>query len=195
MAGHTGFFYLTQMSPGALKTNVLSKQSLSGVKKFTFTLRFKWCIIETDTTRGGFTLEWMKIDQVAKRSGLTKRTIRFYEEIGLIPAPKRTEGGVRLYSEDDMEELEKVTSTKEVLGFSLQELQQFMEMSRQLELNKEGYLLSLDPKERKEKLEEIQHALNHQLEMIDEKISTFQHFKTRLNGMKEKADRAIQSIE
>ncbi|MEC2217169.1 MerR family transcriptional regulator, partial [Bacillus velezensis] len=35
----------------------------------------------------------------------------------------------------------------------------------------------------------------HQLEMIDEKISTFQHFKTRLNGMKEKADRAIQSIE
>lgn len=55
----------------------------------------------------GFTLEWMKIDQVAKRSGLTKRTIRFYEEIGLIPAPKRTEGGVRLYSEDDMEELEK----------------------------------------------------------------------------------------
>lgn len=88
-------------------------------------------------------MEWMKIDQVAKRSGLTKRTIRFYEEIGLIPAPKRTEGGVRLYSEDDMEELEKVTSTKEVLGFSLQELQQFMEMSRQLELNKEGYLLSL----------------------------------------------------
>ncbi|MDU0814304.1 MerR family transcriptional regulator [Bacillus siamensis] len=140
-------------------------------------------------------MEWMKIDQVAKRSGLTKRTIRFYEEIGLIPAPKRTEGGVRLYSEDDMEELEKVTSTKEVLGFSLQELQQFMEMSRQLELNKEGYLLSLDPKERKAKLEEIQHALNHQLEMIDEKISTFLHFKERLNGMKEKADRAIQSIE
>lgn len=53
-------------------------------------------------------MEWMKIDQVAKRSGLTKRTIRFYEEIGLLSAPKRTEGGVRLYSEDDMEELEKV---------------------------------------------------------------------------------------
>lgn len=123
---------------------------------------------------GGFTLEWMKIDQVAKRSGLTKRTIRFYEEIGLIPAPKRTDGGVRLYSEDDMEELEKVISTKEVLGFSLQELQHFMETSRQLELNKEGYLLSLDPKERKEKLEEIQETLNHQLDLIDEKIRTFQ---------------------
>ncbi len=65
----------------------------------------------------GFTLEWMKIDQVAKRSGLTKRTIRFYEEIGLIPAPKRTEGGVRLYSEDDMEELEKSPAQKKCSVF------------------------------------------------------------------------------
>lgn len=70
-----------------------------------------------------------------------------------------------------------------------------METSRQLELNKEGYLLSLDPKERKEKLEEIQETLNHQLDLIDEKIRTFQSFKERLQGMKGKAERAIQSIE
>lgn len=164
-------------------------------QNFTFTLRFKKVYNGNRNGEGGFTLEWMKIDQVAKRSGLTKRTIRFYEEIGLIPAPKRTDGGVRLYSEDDMEELEKVISTKEVLGFSLQELQHFMETSRQLELNKEGYLLSLDPKERKEKLEEIQESLNHQLDLIDEKIRTFQSFKERLQGMKNKAERAIQSIE
>lgn len=63
-------------------------------------------------------MDWMKIDQMAKRSGLTKRTIRFYEEIGLLSSPKRTEGGVRLYSEDDLEELERVISAKEVLGFS-----------------------------------------------------------------------------
>lgn len=63
-------------------------------------------------------MDWMKIDQVAKRSGLTKRTIRFYEEIGLLSAPKRTEGGVRLYSEDDMEELEKVMQAKRYSVFS-----------------------------------------------------------------------------
>ncbi|OMI28723.1 MerR family transcriptional regulator [Bacillus haynesii] len=140
-------------------------------------------------------MEWMKIDQMAKRSGLTKRTIRFYEEIGLLSSPKRTEGGVRLYSEDDLEELERVISAKEVLGFSLQELQQFMETDKHLEMNKEGYLLSLDKQERKEKLEDIQRMLNEQMRMIDEKIEKFQSFKKRLEGMQAKAENALQSID
>lgn len=131
-------------------------------------------------------VEWMKIDQMAKRSGLTKRTIRFYEEIGLLSSPKRTEGGVRLYSEDDLEELERVISAKEVLGFSLQELQQFMETGKHLEMNKEGYLLSLDKRERKEKLEDIQRMLNEQMRMIDEKIEKFQSFKKRLRVCRQK---------
>lgn len=140
-------------------------------------------------------VDWMKIDQIAKRSGLTKRTIRFYEEIGLLSSPKRTEGGVRLYSEDDLGELERVISAKEVLGFSLQELQQFMEMSKHLEMNKEGYLLSLDKVERKEKLEDIQNMLNEQLRMIDEKIEKFQSFKKRLKGMQHKARHALSHID
>lgn len=140
-------------------------------------------------------VDWMKIDQIAKRSGLTKRTIRFYEEIGLLSSPKRTEGGVRLYSEDDLGELERVISAKEVLGFSLQELQQFMEMSKHLEMNKEGYLLSLDKVERKEKLEDIQNMLNEQLRMIDEKIEKFQSFKKRLEGMQHKARHALSHID
>ncbi|KKB74110.1 MULTISPECIES: MerR family transcriptional regulator [Bacillus] len=140
-------------------------------------------------------MNWMKIDQMAKRSGLTKRTIRFYEEIGLLSSPKRTEGGVRLYSEDDLEELERVISAKEVLGFSLQELQQFMETSKHLEMHKEGYLLSLDKKERKEKLEDIQHMLDEQMRMIDEKIEKFQSFKERLEGMRKKARHALEHID
>ncbi|MFJ5965933.1 MULTISPECIES: MerR family transcriptional regulator [unclassified Bacillus (in: firmicutes)] len=140
-------------------------------------------------------MEWMKIDQVAKRSGLTKRTIRFYEEIGLLSAPKRTDGGVRLYSEDDMEELEKVIQAKQVLGFSLQELQAFMEIGKQLELNKEGYLLSLDPKERLEKLLDIQAQLNEQHRLITEKLETFQSFKKDIESMKERAAHAIEQLQ
>lgn len=140
-------------------------------------------------------MEWMKIDQVAKRSGLTKRTIRFYEEIGLLSAPKRTEGGVRLYSEDDMEELEKVMQAKEVLGFSLQELQSFMKIGKQLELNKEGYLLSLDPKERLEKLLDIEAQLSVQHQLITKKLETIQSFKKDLETMKERAAHAIEQLQ
>lgn len=42
----------------------------------------------------------LKIDEVAKQSGLTKRTIRYYEQIGLLSSPPRSEGGFRLYSQD-----------------------------------------------------------------------------------------------
>ncbi|NPC91807.1 MerR family transcriptional regulator [Bacillus sp. WMMC1349] len=140
-------------------------------------------------------MNWMKIDQVAKRSGLTKRTIRFYEEIGLLSAPKRTDGGVRLYSEDDLEELQKVVMTKEVLGFSLQELQQFIETSKQLEMNKEGYLLSLDKRERKAKLEEIQDMLREQMCMINKKLENIHTFKQRLEDMEMKVENALKPLE
>ncbi|WP_179090334.1 MerR family transcriptional regulator [Paenibacillus sp. FSL H8-0548] len=47
-------------------------------------------------------MELLKIEEVAKRTGLTKRAIRYYEDIGLISAPERSQGGMRLYSEEDI---------------------------------------------------------------------------------------------
>lgn len=44
-----------------------------------------------------------KIDEVAKQCGLTKRTIRYYEEIGLLPSPQRSEGNMRLYTQEDVD--------------------------------------------------------------------------------------------
>lgn len=46
-----------------------------------------------------------KIDDVAKECGLTKRTIRYYEEIGVMPSPQRTDGGTRLYTREDIDYL------------------------------------------------------------------------------------------
>ncbi len=48
-----------------------------------------------------------KIDEVAKQCGLTKRTIRYYEEIGLLPSPQRSEGNMRLYTQEDVDLLKK----------------------------------------------------------------------------------------
>ncbi|CAM5248508.1 MerR family transcriptional regulator [Bacillus safensis FO-36b] [Bacillus safensis subsp. safensis] len=94
-----------------------------------------------------------------------------------------------------MEELEKVMQAKEVLGFSLQELQSFMEIGKQLELNKEGYLLSLDPKERLEKLLDIEAQLTVQHQLISKKLETIQSFKKDLEAMKERAAHAIEQLQ
>jgi DNA-binding transcriptional MerR regulator len=69
----------------------------------------------------------LKIGELAKRFGLNVRTIRYYEAIGLLPVPARTEGGYRLYSEGDAERLAFVLQAKRV-GFSLEEIQRIVRL-------------------------------------------------------------------
>src|SRR5262245_20903852 len=61
------------------------------------------------------------IDQVATRTGMTKRTLRYYEEVGLLVPTGRTEGNYRRYSEVDVQHLERVKELRDLLGFSLSE--------------------------------------------------------------------------
>lgn len=56
-----------------------------------------------------------KIDDVAKECGLTKRTIRYYEEIGVMPSPQRTDGGTRLYTREDIDYLKRWFAPKRYL--------------------------------------------------------------------------------
>lgn len=60
------------------------------------------------------------IGEVAARTGLSLRTIRHYDEIGLAPPSGRTDGGFRLYTEADIQRLMLIRTLKP-LGFSLEE--------------------------------------------------------------------------
>ncbi len=68
-------------------------------------------------TRAGL----LQIGQVAERTGLSPRTMRFYEEEGLVVPTARTEGGFRLYSEDDVARFEVIKRMKP-LGFAVEEM-------------------------------------------------------------------------
>lgn len=67
----------------------------------------------------------LSIGQVAKRCGLTVETIRFYEKLGLILEPQRTESGYRQYPEDAVARLQFIQRSKE-LGFSLKEIEELL---------------------------------------------------------------------
>ena len=67
----------------------------------------------------------LQIGQVAERTGLSLRTIRFYEENGLVPPTERTTGGFRLYGEDAVSRLEVIKRMKP-LGFSLEEMRDLL---------------------------------------------------------------------
>ena len=64
-----------------------------------------------------------RIGEVAERVGVTTRTIRYYEELGLLgPAPSRTKGAHRLYREPVVSRLREWLRLRELLGLSLEEL-------------------------------------------------------------------------
>jgi DNA-binding transcriptional MerR regulator len=67
----------------------------------------------------------LRIGEVAALTGTTARTIRYYEEIGLLPATAgREPGSHRLYDEADVERLEEMLRLKDLLGISLDELRE-----------------------------------------------------------------------
>lgn len=82
----------------------------------------------TGTPRSGL----VQIGQVAERTGLSLRTIRWYEEEGLVVPTARTEGGFRLYSDDDVARLEVIKRMKP-LGFALEEMRELLTLLADLD--------------------------------------------------------------
>jgi MerR family mercuric resistance operon transcriptional regulator len=65
--------------------------------------------------------------KLAKRSGCHLETVRYYEKIGLLPPPARSEGGHRLYKNDDQRRLRFILRGRE-LGFSIDELRSLLSL-------------------------------------------------------------------
>lgn len=75
--------------------------------------------METDLTTG----------DLARRTGNSLRTVRFYEEAGLLRPQERADGGRRLYSEEDLARLELITDLRES-GLSLKEIKELLDVKR-----------------------------------------------------------------
>ena len=69
----------------------------------------------------------MNISDVAKRTGLTSKAIRFYEEKGLVTAPLRSENGYRSYSQKHLDELTLLRQARQV-GFNLEECRELVNL-------------------------------------------------------------------
>jgi len=77
----------------------------------------------------------VQIGELAKRLGITTRTIRYYEEIGLMGPPERLGGGTRMYSREDVLRLKFILKLKD-LGISLREMQ---ELAENFDINQQNF--------------------------------------------------------
>jgi len=111
---------------------------------------------------------YLRIGEVAERIGVTERTLRFYEEKGLLKPPTRMEGGFRLYSEDDISRVERIKNLQNLLGFSLAEIKEMVEAQEVKMQLRAGYRPEADLLEKREavlraiEVTERQHALIRQ---------------------------------
>lgn len=136
-----------------------------------------------------------KIDDVAKACGLTKRTIRYYEEIGVMPSPQRTDGGTRLYTQEDIDYLKKVVRAKEVLGFSLQELHAYIATSDALNEQRFDYRQTTEVRERIEKLNRMEATLDGQLQLLEQKLQSIHAVQQELQDLRERVRTGIQTLQ
>lgn len=122
------------------------------------------------------------IEQVARRTGLTKRTLRYYEEFGLLSPTDRTEGNYRRYSEDDIRRLEHIKELRELLGFSLLEIRELLAGEDEREDIKVAYKQEADPAIKISQLERADKLIQAQLQIVQRKIAGLQQMQAELQS-------------
>jgi DNA-binding transcriptional MerR regulator len=112
----------------------------------------------------------LRIQEVAEDTGLTPRTIRYYEEVGLLAPAARSEGAYRLYDGEDLERLRFIRGLRDDAGFSLAEIRQLLEDEAARARNRDRFRTTADPVERRQILTDAIERVDRQVASLREKI-------------------------
>jgi MerR family Zn(II)-responsive transcriptional regulator of zntA len=115
-----------------------------------------------------------QVGEVSRRLGLNPQTLYFYERIGLMPSPKRTAAGYRLYEQPDLERLSFITQAK-ALGLSLDDIKDLL-------ILQDGQQLSC---------QEVYDRLLKKMQHIDETINKLQTLKVQLKPLLEQCQQSL----
>jgi DNA-binding transcriptional MerR regulator len=97
----------------------------------------------------------LRIGELARLAGTTPRTVRYYEEIGLLaPAEEREAGEHRSYTQADLQRLNEILRLKSLLGLSLDELREVMAGEDARAARRAAWDATADPAERRRMLAE-----------------------------------------
>ncbi len=118
----------------------------------------------------------LRITEVAADVGLTARSVRYYEELGLLKPAARSEGSYRLFDDDDLQRLRFIRGLRDDAGFSLAEIGQLLVDEEARERNRVRFQDTTDPTERMA-------ILLDALERLDRQVAGLQGKADRINGM------------
>ncbi len=112
----------------------------------------------------------LRIGDVAEQTGTTPRTIRYYEEIGLLtPELQRRKGSHRSYTANDVERVNEVMRLRDLLGLSLEQLTQLVEIEAVRRQLKGEWAEAKQPDEQRRILREALKGVDAQLALVQER--------------------------
>jgi len=122
------------------------------------------------------------IGHLAEKVGLTPRTIRYYEELGLLDTVKRLEGGRRIYTDDDLRRLKFIKRLK-ILGLTLAEMKELEDIYKIHRTNKKVLPRLLELLDRR--LEETRNKIRSLSRSEGELLQYRERIKEKLKGIEE----------
>ena len=136
----------------------------------------------------------LRIGEIAERSGVTPRTIRYYEELGLLPRSEREQGKHRVYTEVDVERLCELTRLRDLLGLSLDELRSMITAEDvRADIRRRFHETDL----REEQLALLDETLPHieaQLALVRRRLTALQELETELAERRKRVQRRRRDL-
>jgi DNA-binding transcriptional MerR regulator len=139
----------------------------------------------------------LRIGDLAKLAETTPRTIRYYEEVGLLPeAAERPSGQHRLYSQAEVERLREVMRLKELLGLTLEELKTILAAEEaRAEVRAQLKREDVPPARRRELLEEARGHIDRQLALVRHRAAELAKLQDELSETRKRVRRRIRELD
>jgi DNA-binding transcriptional MerR regulator len=138
----------------------------------------------------------LRIGEVAEQTGTTPRTIRYYEEIGLLPGEaSRTQGKHRVYTAADVERINEIRRLRDLLGLSLEQLKLVLEAeTARAELRRE-YRETEDPEQRGRILEQLVTHLDTQIDLVRRRRADLEQLEQELTDRRRRARQLLRELD
>ena len=138
---------------------------------------------------------YLQIGEVAERTGVTQRTLRFYEEKGLLRPPSRMDGGFRLYSEDDVKRVEMVRRLQDLLGVTLADIKEMVDAQEMLRELRAQYRPEAGVEEKRRQLQKAIDVVQAQYAIVKQKCGQMEEMKGQLEERLKTFDRWMNELD
>ncbi len=138
---------------------------------------------------------YLQIGEVAERAGVSQRTIRFYEEKGLLKAPARLESGYRLYTEEDVRRVKQIKKLQQLLGVTLAEIKEMVEAQDTLRQLRAEYRPDAPVDVKLEQLRKATEVVQRQYQIVHHKVEQLLEMKAQLEDWLHTFERWRKQLE